>query len=247
MSDDDALIKLRIFNFCSWGGLAAVLVTLAGWLIAGLLPLPLGPSNTMEEVVGFYTTDTTRRMFGFMLSTLGVCLALPLIGLITMHMQRMERRLPLLSLIQLCAGAVTVMINLLASLLFAVLTFRPETRAPESTMFLNDLVWLIFFTPIMPFIIQNLAIGAAVLTDRGNTFPRWVGYVNIWVALAFLPDVMAYFFFSGAFAWNGIFVFWLALTAYVIFLVVMTVVTRRANAGLIMGSAGEKSFVPGAV
>ncbi|WP_228032090.1 hypothetical protein [Mycolicibacterium sp. P9-22] len=242
MPHDDARLKLRIFNICSLGGVAAVVITLIGWLIAGLLPLPLGPANTMQEVVDFYTTDTTRRMFGFMLSTLGVCFALPLIGIITMHMQRMERRLPVLSMIQLCAGAVTVMINLLGSLLFAVLTFRPELRTPESTMFLNDLTWLIFFTPIMPFIIQNLAIGAAVLTDRGKTFPRWVGYVNIWVACAFVPDIMAYFFFSGPFAWDGVFVFWLALTAYAAFLVVMTVVTRRANAALV-----EEKFAPAEV
>lgn len=108
MPHGDARLKLRIFNICSGGGVAAVAITLIGWLIAGLLPLPLGPANTMQEVVDFYTTDTTRRMFGFMLSTLGVCLALPLIGIITMHMQRMERRLPVLSMVRLCAGAVTL-------------------------------------------------------------------------------------------------------------------------------------------
>lgn len=101
-------------------------------------------------------------------------------------------------------------------------------------MFLNDLTWLIFFIPIMPFIIQNLAIGAAVLTDRGKTFPLWVGYVNLWMAFAFVPDVIAYFFFSEPFAWNGIFVFWLVLAAYATFLVVMAVVTRRANTALIV-------------
>lgn len=240
----DARNKLWIFNVCSWGGVAAVLITLIGWSVAGLLPLPLGPSSSMQDVVAFYSTDSTRRMFGFVLATLGVCFALPTVGVITMHMHRMERRLPLLSLIQLGAGSVTVLINLLASMLFAVLTFRPELRAPESIMLLNDLTWLIFFTPIMPFIIQNLAIGVAVLTNPTTTFPRWVGYLNLWVAFAFVPDILAYFFFSGPFAWNGIFVFWLALTAYVVFLVVMSVVTSRGNASLILGETAEKSETP---
>lgn len=239
MSADDRT-KLRIFNLCSWGGLAALVITLIGWLVAGLLPLPLGPSNTLSDVVAFYSSDSTRRMVGFVLATLGVCFAMPMVGVISIHMLRMERRLPLLSLIQLGSGSVTILINLLASMLFAVLTFRPELRAPESIMMLNDLTWLIFFTPIMPFIIQNVAIGIAVLTDRGKSFPRWVGYLNLWVAFAFVPDILAYFFFSGPFAWNGIFVFWLALTAYAAFLVVMSVVTRRANAALIRGGSAAE-------
>ncbi len=243
MPDHDAQLKLRIFNLCSWGGVAALVITLIGWLLAGLLPLPLGPSNSMHDVVAFYSGHGPWRMMGFVLATLGVCCAMPLVGVITMHMMRMERRLPLLAVIQLGIGSVTILINLLGSLMFAVLTFRPELRAPETLMLLNDLAWLIFFTPIMPFIIQNLAIGAAVLTDRGKTFPRWVGYVNLWVAFAFIPDLMAYFFFSGPFAWNGIFVFWLALTAYAVFLVAMSVVTRRANAALVLGTdvAGSPS------
>lgn len=224
--------RLRIFNLSSWCGVVALLVTLVGWLIAGLLPLPLGPSDDVATVVNFYSTDSTRRMCGFVLSGLGVCFIMPLVGVITMHMVRMERRLPLLAAIQLGAGSVTMLINLLPSMLFAVLTFRPEQRSPESIMLLNDLTWLIFFTPIMPFIFQNLAISLAVLADREHVFPRWVGYLNLWVALAFIPDILAYFFFSGPFAWNGVFVFWLALTAYAVFLVTMSVVTRKANTDL---------------
>ncbi len=246
MSADDQ-IRLRIFNLCSWGGIAALLVTLTGWLIAGLLPLPLGPSNTLHQVVEFYSTDSTRRMIGFVMATLGVCFAMPMVGVITVHMLRMERRLPVLSLIQLGSGSVTILINLLASMLFAVLTFRPELRAPESIMMLNDLTWLIFFTPIMPFIIQNVAIGVCVLTDRSNWLPRWVGYLNLWVALAFVPDILAYFFFSGPFGWNGILVFWLALAAYSAFLVTMSIVTRKANRALIMDVNADDSLAVGAV
>jgi hypothetical protein len=166
---------------------------------------------------------------------------MPLVGVITMHMLRMERRLPLLAFIQLGVGSLTILINLLGSILFAVTTFRPGTRLPESIMMLNDLTWLVFFTPIMPFIIQNVAIGVAVLTDRNETWPRWVGYLNLWVAFAFVPDILAYFFFSGPFAWNGVFVFWLALTAYGAFLVAMSVITRRTNRELVLGSTAAET------
>jgi hypothetical protein len=236
--------RLKVLNVCSWGGVAALAITLTGWLIAGLLPLPLGPADSMAEVVEFYSTSTTRRMTGFVMATLGVCCLMPLVGVITVHMLRMEGRVPILSFIQLGVGSVTMFINLLPSMLFAVLAFRPEQRSPESILLLNDLTWLIFFTPIVPFIIQNIAIGAAVLLDGGRVFPRWVGFVNLLVAFAFLPDVLAYFFFSGPFAWNGIFVFWLALTAYGVFLVTMSLVTLRANRELVSELSSDEVAVP---
>jgi hypothetical protein len=123
-----------------------------------------------------------------------------------------------------------MVINLIPQLMMAWLGYRPEIRDPGTTQSLNDLAWFLLFTPIAPFMIQNIAIGVAVLADPRQIFPRWVAYLNFWVAIAFVPDILAYFFFQGAFAWNGIFVFWLALVAYAIFLVTMSVITRRANA-----------------
>ncbi|MDT5390662.1 MAG: hypothetical protein QOE04_4303, partial [Mycobacterium sp.] len=101
-------------------------------------------------------------------------------------------------------------------------------RSPELTMTLNDIAWLLFITPIAPFIIQNVAIGVAILNDKRQTLPRWVGYVNFWIAFSFIPDPLAFFFHSGPFAWRGIFIFWLALTTYSVFLVVMGLTLRKA-------------------
>jgi len=43
-----------------------------------------------------------------------------------------------------------------------------------------------------------------------------------------LNDALAFFFHSGPFGWRGIVIFWLALMAYSVFLVVMGVVLRGA-------------------
>lgn len=43
----------RVRNLCAMGGPAALLVTLIGWTIAGMLPLPLSPSASAEEVMRF--------------------------------------------------------------------------------------------------------------------------------------------------------------------------------------------------
>jgi hypothetical protein len=112
-------------------------------------------------------------------------------------------------------------------ILMTIIPFRPD-RSPELTVTLNDISWLLFLTPIGPFIIQNLAIGTAILSDRTGILPRWVGYLNFWVALLFVPDILAFFFHSGPFAWHGIFIFWLAFVAYAVFLIAMGLVLRQA-------------------
>lgn len=90
---------------CTWCGPATVVVALTGRLIAGILPLPLGSSSTTEEVVGFYSSGT-QVVFGLVVS--GICLVMPLIGLIAYYMLHIEGRYPLLTFIQLVTGAVTL-------------------------------------------------------------------------------------------------------------------------------------------
>jgi len=216
----------RVLTLCAWSGPATVLVTLIGWLIAGILPMPLGSSSTTAEVLKFYGHDT-RVLAGLVVSQLGICLVFPLIGLIGYFLLRIEGRHPILTFIQLVTGAATGILLLLPMLVMAVIAFRPD-RTPEITVTLNDLAWLLFITPIAPFIIQNIAIGIAILGDSAQTLPRWVGYMNFWVAASFLPDVLAFFFHSGPFSWRGIFVFWLALTTYSVFLIGMGLVLRAA-------------------
>lgn len=215
----------RIQVICAWCGPATVIVACIGWLIAGVLPFPLGSSSTTSEVVSFYANDT-RVLLGLVIAQIGVCLVFPLIALIGYRMLGTEGRHPILTLLQLVTGAATGVLLLIPMMLMAVTAFRPD-RNPELTVTLNDITWLLFITPIAPFIIQNIAIGTAILRDPSRTLPRWVGYTNFWIAASFLPDPLAYFFHGGPFSWRGIFIFWLALTAYSVFLIVMGVVLRK--------------------
>jgi hypothetical protein len=219
-------VSKRIQLLCAWSGLATVVVVSIGFLVAGVLPLPLGPNSSTQQVVGFYSHDT-RVAAGLVIASLGVCLVFPLIALIGVYMARMEGRTPILTVLQLVTGAATGVLLLMPLLLMAVIPFRPD-RTAELTVTLNDIAWLLFITPIGPFIIQNIAIGTAILSDARGLLPRWVGYLNYWVALSFIPDVLAFFFHSGPFAWRGIFVFWLAFVAYAVFLIAMGLVLRAA-------------------
>jgi hypothetical protein len=214
---------------CAWCGPAMVVVTMVGWLLAGILPVPPAADSTAAEVVAFYTGNVNLVRLGLALAAIGVCLVGPLVAVIAIQMLRMEGRAPILTVLQVLSGAVTWVMLMVPMIMLNVAAFRPE-RSPEVTQAINDLAWILFFTPIGPFVIQNLSIGGAILGDRAvhPVLPRWIGYANIWIAFLFCPAVLAYFFKSGPFAWHGIFVFWLGLLAYSVWAVLMGLSLRRA-------------------
>lgn len=210
---------------CGWIGPAVIVVAFAGWLIAGVLPFPLGPDDSEQKVVGFYA-DGMHVVLGIGLATIGVSLLSPLVAAISYLMDSGSPGARLLSLVQLVSGSVTAVLLFVPMLIMAIIAFRPE-RSPELTVMLNDLAWLLFITPIMPFIIQNLAIAASALFDESSPFPRWMGYLNCWIAFTFSFDVLALVIHEGPFAWNGILIFWLALTSYSVFLLAMGLFIRH--------------------
>jgi hypothetical protein len=220
-------MSTRIQILCAWCGPAAALLVLISWLVAGVLPMPLGSNSSASEVVEFYATDTTRVVGGIVMSGIAFGLVFPLVAVIGVTMVRMEGRTPILTFLQLITGAATGVLLLLPMMLMAICGFRPD-RNPEITVTLNDISWLLLITPVAPFMLQNIAIGLAILNDRRHILPRWAGYLNFWIAFSFIPSALPYFFHTGPFAWRGIFVFPLALTTYCIYLVAMGLLTRRA-------------------
>ncbi|TWG94933.1 hypothetical protein L615_005100000270 [Nocardioides sp. J9] len=213
-----------VYLVCAWCGPGVIAVAFAGWLISGVLPFPLGPDHTAAEVVAFYDNGL-RVPMGIAVSSIGVSLVIPMLAALTHAMWRTERGVPILTLVQVFAGAVTAVMLLVPMLIMAVAGFRPE-RDAELTVLLNDLSWLLFITPIAPFIIQNLAIAAAAVRGDGTVLPRWLGYLNCWIGFTFSFDILAFVFHGGPFAWNGVLIFWLALTTYALWLLVTGLVLR---------------------
>ncbi|MCV7221729.1 hypothetical protein [Mycolicibacterium elephantis] len=224
-SSAPADLRQTVLAVCGWCGPLTILVTFTGWLIAGVLPFPLGPSDSPDEVVAFYG-DGMHVSIGFVIATLGISLVIPLIAAISHLMLTGTPESRLLSVVQLVSGSVTAVLLLVPMLIMAVIAFRPVPD-PALAVLLNDLAWLLFITPVAPFIIQNLAIAASALRDPASPFPGWLGYLNCWIAFTFSFDVLALVFKHGPFTWNGVLIFWLALTTYSIFLLAMGLMVRH--------------------
>ena len=107
--------------------------------------------------------------------------------------------------------------------------FRPARDASQIQL-LNDLGWIIFTFSFVAFTAWNWALGLAILLDvrEKPIFPRWVGYYNIFLGIAFVPDIFVVFFKTGPFDWRGVIPYWQPFAVYGIWILVMMVLTTSA-------------------
>lgn len=212
----------KIQYMCLWSApIMGVFITIGWWLLAHFVPPPL-PSWGPEEIAGFYAANTTGIRLGMVFMIIGLGFFFPFIGLVSEFIRRMSGGSSTLAYTQLVSGSMSVAIVLFPVMLWTVASFRPE-RSPELVQLLNDMAWLITAMPFAPGVIQNVTIGIAILSDKSpqRIMPRWVAYMNFWMAALFLPSILMVFFKTGPFAWNGLLAFWLPLAAFSIWFSVM--------------------------
>ena len=63
-----------------------------------------------------------------------------------------------------------------------------------------------------------LIIPIVAFNDRRPepAFPRWAGYLNLFVFIIVLPGQLMFFFYSGPFAWNGLVGIWIPLMGFAV-------------------------------
>jgi hypothetical protein len=84
-------------------------------------------------------------------------------------------------------------------------------HASDSVGILNDFAWISWIVSWPFFFVQATALGLCILMRPTVVFPRWLGYLSIWFALSMFPASLIVFFYSGPFAWNGLFGLYLPL------------------------------------
>jgi hypothetical protein len=215
---------------CAHSGLAfAVLMGIGIFAIAGWLPVHQ-PGWTAEEIVRIFSEDRVRIRIG--ISVLALCSVLwwSFAAVVATQMKRIEGPHHPLAYTQLACAAGTVLAVLLPSYVWLAMAFRPDAPAPETMQLLNDLAWLSFVGMYPPALLQNIVIGACVLSDRRKdpVFPRWIGFVNFWIAICYTVGALIPFFKTGPFAWNGLFGFWVAAVCFFGWIGLMWWATARA-------------------
>lgn len=216
-------MNTNIIKICSWGGIATIVLMLIGLGgFAGFLPPP-APGMNADAVAAMYANNSLGIKFGMLLMTVGAACMMPFVAAITVQMKRMEGRYTPLAYVQLGLGALFVIEFIIPAFASITAAYRPE-RSPVVTQAINDFCWLLLVGVVSTAVLQVAVIAIAILADESvePVFPRWMGYFNIWVAFLFCPGAAVSFFKSGPLAWNGLFTWWLPLSVFGIWFLVMT-------------------------
>ena len=201
---------------CAIGGVITPLLFFGAFATAGFIP-PLAPSSSAAEIAAHYQSHASGIRLGAGLMLMSGMFYAAYTAVISAQMQRIKGVHQAVMNTQSIAGAFACLTFLVPAMLFAVTSFRPD-RSPDATLLLNDMSWIMLVMPWPPFMAQNFAFAFAILSDKRSApiFPRWLAYLNVWAPIIFTPAVVLPFFTSGPFAWNGIFVFWIPATVFVV-------------------------------
>lgn len=213
---ESAVVSRSIQKACVWAGPVMGLLFVVGFVIAGFFPPP-SPNATATEVAALIERNRTAIRVGVVICLASCPLLMPFLASFTIQMRRIEGVRPIMAYTQLALGALATIEFVIPYIFMLVSTYRAD-QSPDVTRALYDLGWFFFLGVISTFVLQLVLFGIAVLIDvrPDPIFPRWLGYLNIWLALTFTPASFLVFFKTGPLAWNGVFVWWVPVCAFLL-------------------------------
>jgi hypothetical protein len=196
--------------------------------VAGWMPL-VPPEMTADALSAMFEDDRMRIKFGATLLGFSSMFYWSFAAAVATQLKRIEGRHSPMTRLEMVASNGTAMAIMFLAFLILSMTYRPDIE-PTALQLANDFMWLVFVGLYPPGVMQNLAIGFAILSDKNEKkiYPRWVAFVNLWVAFLFLPGGYIAFFSEGPFSWDGILGFWPVGIGFFLWAVVMWYWTVKA-------------------
>lgn len=228
---DSAIIAARTQRIFIWCGPAMVVLFGIGFAVfARFIPVP-SPNQTALQTAEMYRHHNTGIRVGLIMTAMGATLFAPFLVVVSIQMKRIEGRTSPLAWLQMVMAALVVLEFIFPVFIMQAAAFRAD-RSPEVVQGLNDVAWLMFVGIVSTAIVEWLAIGACILQDWRDepTFPRWFGYLSLWVGLSFFSGTVVVFFKTGPFAWNGLIAFYLPIAIFVTWLCAAVPLLLRAVA-----------------
>jgi hypothetical protein len=214
----------------TWAGLVwAVLFFVCFIPLSHWIPLP-SPHASGAAVAHRYRSRTTGIRAGLALAFVGMIGYVMFSAAIASQCRRIKAAPAALRYAQVGSiGACTILI-VLPIIIFWTAAFRPESRSPQLIQLLNDLGWISLIVGFVPFVAWAWSVGLAILSDQDEVplYPRWAGYLCLFLGTLQIPPVLLVFVKTGPFAWNGLMSWWVPATDFFTFIFVMLVLTLRA-------------------
>ncbi|MEV0355008.1 hypothetical protein AB0H71_02995 [Nocardia sp. NPDC050697] len=219
-----------------WGFAVFYAALSAGVVFLGRATPPPRPDVTAEQTARWFAEHATgiRLGFGILLVIAGGAAVSN--GIIGYFMKRMSsgRLLAYAYIAAMGVGAIPGFHLLLICWLTA--TFRPD-RTPAISSFLYDLGMLSYNGSLGCFTAAYAVLAIAIFYDRNGIFPKWFAYVSIWQIVTEVVATQMWVFRSGAFAWNGMITFYIAVVIFGIWIACLLPLMRSAARAETAGTA----------
>jgi hypothetical protein len=205
-----------------WGVAFMVIFGLSWYFLLGMVPPP-APTLPAAEVAAYYTAHASNILVGAVICSWVSACMVPFGLVIAFQLARIEQGKPVWAVLSLCSGCLMSMFLVFPPMIWGVIAFEP-TRPAEITSALNQLANLTLVTTDQFYIFQMIAVWVVAMkakADPLSAFPRWLGWMNLWIAIIFEVGAPSFLFKTGPWAWNGLIVFWMPFTFYFLWQIVM--------------------------
>jgi hypothetical protein len=195
-------------------------------LLAHVMPPP-SPALSEAQIVAYFHAHSATIKVGFALLMGVIGLGSISNGLVAYQMKRMSVS-PVFAygyIATLAVGAIPGC--LFCAIFFLVAVFRPD-RNPHLITLSYDIALLTFVGSLGCFLANYCVFTLAVLLDRNNVFPKWLGYMGVWQIVTELLAAPVFIFKKGPFAWNGAIAFYEGTVIFAIFLTFLILQVRKA-------------------
>jgi hypothetical protein len=219
----------------AWCTLLYLVLFGTGWLILGHFFPPFSPADSAAQTAELFEARRIPIMLGAVAMMVSTMVLMPFSALVVLIVRAVEGRMGILTLTMAFTLVTYQVMNFYVPFSFAMATFRPD-RDPELVQFAGDWGFMQFMggIPMFWMIWIVLAVAALAPGEGGRPLlPRWFGYVNLWSAILYVPELLIFFFKTGPFAWDGIVGFWIPAIVFIVwFLVAFLVFLSIARRGL---------------
>ncbi|WP_182379349.1 hypothetical protein [Nocardioides sp. WS12] len=236
MSATTSLFSVKSQRAILWWGIGlAVAYALALIFLMRMVPPPSADWSA-ESVSEFYRDHSTSIRWGAVISGWTGAFMMPILAVVAIQMARVETGgAKIWSALSLVSGALMSLFLALPPIFWGAAAFTAD-REPEITALAHQIGLLTLTTTDQYYIfmwvgVTVLALRPATQLVSNNPFPRWWGYLSLWITVMFEAGAFAFIPKTGPLAWNGLLVFWSPLTLFGVWITIQCWLLFRALRG----------------
>lgn len=229
-----------------WGIVLAIIYGLALWLCFDMVP-PKDPEWSSAQVASWYAENNTQIKWGAVIGGWTGAFMVPILAVVAVQMARVETGgAKIWSAMGLISGGLMSIPLMLPPLFWGVAAYTKDRVSPDATTIMHELGNLTLVTTDQFYVF--LWVGVSVICFRPatalvphNPFPRWWGYLSLWITLMFEAGAFAFLPRTGPLAWDGLLVFWSPLSLFGVWISIQSFLIFRALRGQAAAKTADDS------